>query len=281
MGIRPGTALYPIPDKFVGYYGAYISHDRLEAASLWPNDFGKWAKKVAHRENESIVSDSSLKGLYSSLDYKAIIVAGLVDYNNPLISSGDEESLIDLSVDQIAQVIRAQAEGYSSVIFASGRPKAYLDGTVTDSNTLSAGLKVARVSSYEPTTVIDLYTITENSISVRNDGEWVVDNSLFSLIASIDTNTLYIIPEKYYPSLENSVDLATKGYVYERRRDQPSPVISSSVYLFDLYNESAKVSAQCALNLTKTFATENAGTKQVQLSEFGMVKVCWSGESDD
>lgn len=275
MGIRPGYAVYPIPDKF-SEYGTHINHDKLETASLSPTDFGRWAAKVVTKENDAIGYTEDIKGLYTQLDSQSVLVAGLVQSSDAILLE-NSSSLMDLSSRQVAQVIRAQAAGYNAVIFASGSPKGFVD---TESKEVSSieGLRLYKANSYDPSSILDLYLVTMNDIFIRHDGRWLSHDGLSSVVSS---SNIYTLPEKYYSSAENSVDLATKGLKYEKIRSQLNPVISSSIFLTDLYKESSRISALCNISLCQAYSEEVlVSSSQGRLPEFGMVKVCWTGESD-
>lgn len=276
MGIRPGYAVYPIPDKF-SEYGTHINHDRLETASLSPTDFGRWATKVVTKENDAVGYTEDIKGLYTQLDSQSVLVAGLVQSSDAILLE-NSSSLMDLSSRQVAQVIRAQATGYDAVIFASGSPKGFVDSDSTEASS-TEGLRLYKANSYDPSSILDLYLATTDDIFIRHDGRWLSDDGLSSIVSS---SNIYTLPEKYYSSAENSVDLATKGLKYEKTRNQLSPVVSSSIFLTDLYRESSRISALCSISLCQAYSEEILASSAIQsrFSEFGMVKVCWTGESD-
>lgn len=275
MGLRPGYAIYPIPDKF-SEYGTHINHDRLETASLSSTDFGRWATKVVTKENDSVGYSEDIKGIYTQLDSQSVLVAGLVQSSDTLLLE-NSSSLMDLSSRQVAQVIRAQATGYGAVIFASGSPKGFVNIESKEAPSVE-GLRLYRANSYDPSSILDLYLATTDDIFIRHDGRWLSDDGLSSIISSAN---IYTLPERYYSSAENSVDLATKGLKYEKIRSQLAPVISSSIFLTGLYKESSRISAICNISLCQAYSEEVlVSSSQGRLLEFGTVKVCWTGESD-
>lgn len=103
---RPGSSVYPLPEKYRSEYGHYMTHDDLERESLHSDSpLAKWAAKSVSSANQEIADD-----YFSNMDNAPKII--------PMwLEDGTELFLDDLNNFQQSQAIRATLEGCSGVVF--------------------------------------------------------------------------------------------------------------------------------------------------------------------